>query len=160
MWSQKNDSASNSQRTPQKTTKLAATVSPSDDMSLDSTSTNTADNTTVMTPLSYVTFLSFQVGITKSNKGSEEMRTKIMVLFKILRQADNSFVFSHYKQDTIIDSDTYLFETDASTVISDRTEVSTSITMMGFFSMAPVLTIKRTQSGLMSRFFTTKSLSA
>ena len=86
-----------------------------------------------MTPSSYLTFLSFQVGVAKSNKGSEEMRTKIMALFKILRQVNNSLVFSHFKQDTTIDSDTDSFETDTSTVISDPTEVPTSITMMGIF---------------------------
>ena len=81
------------------------TITTKDDMSVDSQSTNAADNTTENTFSSFVTFLSFQVGVAKATKGSEEMRSKIMALFKILRQADNTLAFSVYKTDAAIDID-------------------------------------------------------
>ena len=102
-------------------------------MSVDSNATKVVDNTTNKTSSTYVTFLSFQIGVEKAIKGTEEMRNKIIALFKILRQADDTVAFSHYKLDAIIDPDTALFSTTSSLVISDPSDVPTSITRMGKF---------------------------
>ena len=102
-----------------------------DEMSIDSQSTNAADNTTEHTFSSFVTFLSFQIGVAKATKGSEEMRNRIMELFKILRQADKTLAFSIYKTDAAIDIDTNQYITNTSSIISLPEDVPTSITMMG-----------------------------
>ena len=107
-------------------------ISPDNDenMSVNSESTNAADNTTDTIFSPFVTFLSLQIGVAKATKGSEEMRSKIMDLFKILRQADDTIAFSVYKTDAVIDVDTNLYPTANSMVISDPEDIPTSITMM------------------------------
>ena len=107
-------------------------VSPEKDArSVDSGSTNAADNTTDNTASTFTTFLSFQFNVDKASKGSEEMRSKIIALFKILRQVDETLAFSMYKRDAIIDVESNLYTTPSSMVISDPSDVPTSITMMG-----------------------------
>lgn len=119
--------------TPPKSAKQkTAPVSPDDEetMSVNSDSTNAADNTTDTVFSPFVTFLSLQIGVAKATKGSEEMRNKIMDLFKILRQADDTIAFSIYKTDAVIDVDTNLYPTTSSAVITDLADIPTSITMM------------------------------
>ena len=109
----------------------AAATTGNDEMSVDSQSTNAADNTTEHTFSSFVTFLSFQIGVAKATKGSEEMRNKIMELFKILRQADKTLAFSVYKMDAVIDIESNQYTTNSSSIISTPEDIPTSITMMG-----------------------------
>ena len=58
------------------------------------------------------------------------MRNKIVELFTILRQADDTLAFSIYKTNAIIDVDTNLYSTPDTAVISDPADIPTSITMM------------------------------
>ena len=99
-------------------------------MSVGSETTNAADNTTDAVFSPFITFLSFQFGVAKATKGSEEMRSKIIDLFKILRQADDTAAFSVYKTDAVIDVETNLYNTANSAVITDPADIPTSITMM------------------------------
>ena len=121
--------------TPENGKKPSSEVSPGtntqDAMSVDSNSTNAADNTSDVVITPYVSFLSLQIGVDKSSKGSEEMRNKIIALFKILRLADETIAFSTYKTDAIADSTTKLFSTPSSAAIEDPKDVPTSITAMG-----------------------------
>lgn len=107
-------------------------ISPDGDenMSVGSETTNAADNTTDAVFSPFITFLSFQFGVAKATKGSEEMRSKIIDLFKILRQADDTAAFSVYKTDAVIDVETNLYNTANSAVITDPADIPTSITMM------------------------------
>ena len=105
-----------------------------------STSTDTATNKSKKTlATNHATFLTFAFEVPKSAKGSETMRLQISKLFKILRDADDSLAFSHYKLDSTLATDTNLHLTSTSLVIQDPDDLLTSITAMSkyFFGARP-----------------------
>ena len=72
--------------------------------------------------------LRFKIGTTDNkNKGFENMRSQISILFKILQKTDDSLIFSHYDSETIYDDDTGLIPIPQAEILDDPDNIPPSL---------------------------------
>ena len=108
-----------------------------DAMSVDTATANNASTELIAT--SYVTFLSLQVTVPPSKKGTETMREAFRQLFKILQEADKDAAMSFYKESITYDDKGFPTPANSKYVIESPDDIPLSVTAIGkyFFGARP-----------------------
>ena len=108
-----------------------------DDMSVDTAPANNSSATLLSS--TFVTFLSFQVTVSESKKGTATMKQKFQELFSIIKEADSDAALTLYKTTSVYDDNGHPTLIDSKHVIDDPDDIPDSVTAISkyFFGARP-----------------------